>query len=358
VPHDILHILGTARPEGSSIARVVGMLSEGLDRRRFRMHAWFLDGDGPLANELHRRGVQVRVVGWCGRVRDPLGMWRYFRALDGHSFSIIHQHFGGRASGYLARKRTGARLILHVWAPPQSSAFIRSAPIPVPGADAVITCSRAMAERITSAAARVVYPGLSPAEYADFACPVGRTGRVFGTAARIVPEKGIVYAIRALALLSADFTDLRFEIAGSGEEQARLEAEAEALGIKDRVSFIGWRSDIAAVMSRWDIFVFPSLEEPFGLAALDAMALCLPVVATAAGGLPEVVEEGRTGFLVPPADPAALAERIRTLMLDPKLRLSMGTAARERVQKHFSAEQMCAGIAEIYDELLAAPLGN
>jgi glycosyltransferase involved in cell wall biosynthesis len=105
-------------------------------------------------------------------------------------------------------------------------------------------------------------------------------------------------------------------------------------------------------MARWQIFILPSQEEPFGIVGLEAMASGLPVIASAIEGLPEVVCHGITGWLVPPADPEKLAERLRLLLLDPQMRRAMGTAAESRAREHFSARGMAARITEIYDEVL------
>jgi L-malate glycosyltransferase len=99
----------------------------------------------------------------------------------------------------------------------------------------------------------------------------------------------------------------------------------------------------------------PSLEEGFGMAALEAMADGLPVVATSVGGLPEVVEDGQTGYLVPPSNVTALSKRLRLLILDPKRRRAMGAAGRERACNHFSADRMVAEIGAIYDSLIPDP---
>jgi len=175
---------------------------------------------------------------------------------------------------------------------------------------------------------------------------------VLGTAGRLVPLKGIIYLIRALAVLHKDSPGVRLEIAGSGPERSALEHEIHLQRLEDRVSFLGWQAELERLMATWDIYVQPSLGEPFGIAALEAMAAGLPVVATAAGGLPELVEDGRTGWLVPPCDPVALADRIRVLLLNPDQQRSMGSAGRKRAREAFSVDRMVNEISSIYDELL------
>jgi glycosyltransferase involved in cell wall biosynthesis len=166
--------------------------------------------------------------------------------------------------------------------------------------------------------------------------------------------KGIVYLIRAFAHLRTEFPQLRLEIAGLGSEQAVLEREVRTLGVQDGVTFLGWRADLAPVLAGWDIYVQPSVVEPFGLAALEAMAAGLPVVATTAGGLTELVEDGRTGWLVSAGNPQGLAGRIRELLLDPMQRRAMGEAGHVRARERFSSDRMAAEISEIYESLLAA----
>jgi glycosyltransferase involved in cell wall biosynthesis len=167
----------------------------------------------------------------------------------------------------------------------------------------------------------------------------------------------VVYLVRALAALRQEIPDVRLEIAGSGPERAAVECEVQSLGLAGSVVFLGWQHDLERVLPGWDVFVQPSLTDSFGIATLEAMAAGLPVVATGVGGLRELVEDGRTGWLVPPADPAALAKRLRDLALNPAQRRAMGMAGRERARAHFSVERMVAEIQKIYDELLAGSAG-
>jgi glycosyltransferase involved in cell wall biosynthesis len=127
---------------------------------------------------------------------------------------------------------------------------------------------------------------------------------------------------------------------------------AATLGVAGRIEFLGWVDDLSSVLSRWDVFVLPSLEEGFPLAALEAMATGLPVVASSVGGVPELVVDGKTGWLVPPGDVEALAARLHLLLSNPEQRLSMGAAAAVRVRDHFSLAQMTENFSRLYDELL------
>jgi glycosyltransferase involved in cell wall biosynthesis len=351
MPKNILHILGTARREGTGIASIVAALSKGLSPNRYKVHAWFLAGDGPLTSELRSAGACVRTIDWSGGGRDPLGAWRFWRGICDQDFAIVHQHFGNRAPRSLARAASRAKVITHVWMFEWRASA--SVSLRIDGADLVIATSQAVADCIVGGHARVVYPGTDIQRDVPpcVAGPGGRTDLVVGTAARLVPMKGIVYLIRALALLK-DIANVRLEIAGSGPERLDLEHEVQANGLGDRVRFLGWRTDVAALLAGWDVYVQPSLGEPFGIAAMEAMAACLPVVATSAGGLLELVVHGRTGWLVPPGDPVALADRLRVLLIDRNVRHRMGAAGRERAIQAFSNDRMIQTISDIYDEVL------
>ena len=110
----VLHILGSAQPEGAAFARIVGPLAAGLDPSRFRVHAWFLGGDGPLVKELQQAGGQVRVLPWRVGRRKPGDVWRFWRALREQKFAIIHHHVGGRLLSWLTRHPWDTRTDIHV----------------------------------------------------------------------------------------------------------------------------------------------------------------------------------------------------------------------------------------------------
>jgi glycosyltransferase involved in cell wall biosynthesis len=197
--------------------------------------------------------------------------------------------------------------------------------------------------------ATVVYPGT---DVPDRVAPLLASPPTIGTVARLEFVKGIPFLLQAAGALQRRHAELRIEVAGSGSCEPRLRLLTSRLGLAESISFLGWRQDVDALHRRWQVFVQPSIYEGFGLAALEAMASGLPVVASATGGLPELVEDGVTGFLVPVGDVDALADRLRQLLEDEELRVQAGRAARERVREHFSGAAMGAKIAQLYDGLL------
>jgi glycosyltransferase involved in cell wall biosynthesis len=173
------------------------------------------------------------------------------------------------------------------------------------------------------------------------------------TVCRLFEAKGPEQLIRALAVVRDEVPDVRLLIVGDdGPEQGRyarhLADVAAGLGLADQVLFLGRRSDVPRLMAAADVFAMPSVDEPFGLVYLEAMAMERPVVALANGGTPEVVVDGVTGLLSEPGDMDALVANLERLLRDPSLRRQMGQHGRRRVEEHFTADRMAADAAEVY----------
>lgn len=353
MPHEILHILGTAQDEGTGIARIVRALAIGLDPRKYRVHAWILGNSGPLVALLEAAGAIVRVIGWSRGARDPLGAWRFRRSFRAHDFDLVHQHSGGRSLRRLVRLSSRARIVVHLHGRVAESLPDVHVPIALRDLDGIIAPSRSVASQVVPPPSpTVIYAGaaLPPLQEPRPVSPA--CGPVVGTACRLVPIKGLRYLIEATAMLSKAIPDLRLEIAGSGPSENELRRQCRELGIADKVTFLGWQRELESAYRRWDVFCLPSMEEGFGLAALEAMASGLPVIATSVGGLPEIVDDGVTGHLVPPSDPQALAASLRALLQDGPRRRAMATAARRRVAEEFSVDRTVRGVETLYSSLL------
>lgn len=175
---------------------------------------------------------------------------------------------------------------------------------------------------------------------------------VVGTVARLVPEKGIDDLLRAAAPLARRWPQLRLLIVGDGPARSALERQARDLSIVDRVVFAGVRTDIPTQLTAMDLFVLPSRREGFGVVFAEAMAMRIPVVGSDIGSVREVVEDGKTGVLVPSQDLPRLADAIDRLLADPARRESMGAAGRRRVEQHFDARIMYERTEAIYRKLL------
>lgn len=176
---------------------------------------------------------------------------------------------------------------------------------------------------------------------------------VVATVVASLDSKGHGDILAAVAELAAEGVDLRLVVAGEGHWGRPVISKAAAdLGVAERVHLLGFRDDIPRVLAGSDVFVLPTPSEGLSIAIMEAMAAALPVVATAVGGNAELVEPGKTGFLVGVGDGAALADALRVLARDPLKRRAMGRAARSRVMLEFTADKMADRYAELYEELL------
>jgi glycosyltransferase involved in cell wall biosynthesis len=179
---------------------------------------------------------------------------------------------------------------------------------------------------------------------------------VLGAVARLSPEKGLDVLLTAAARLIDGGMPLRVVLAGEGPRRGRLTRLAERLGIAGRVDFRGEvpHEQVPEVLAELDIFAMPSRAEGFGVAALEAQAMELPVVASRVHGIPDVVEDGGTGLLVPPDDEEALADAIRRLADDARLRAAMGKAGRAFVQRRYRWQANAGQMERLYGHLVEA----
>jgi glycosyltransferase involved in cell wall biosynthesis len=174
---------------------------------------------------------------------------------------------------------------------------------------------------------------------------------VIGNVAALVPHKGQKHLVDAAALVVREMPEARFVILGEGELKADIEQQIRRLHLGQHVLLAGFRHDVLGLMKDLDLFVMSSVTEGLGSVLLDAMAAGRPIVATTAGGIPEVVTNGETGVLVPPRDPAALARAILAVLRDAPLRQRLAEAGRARVRRFFSADRMVDATLALYERL-------
>ncbi len=207
-----------------------------------------------------------------------------------------------------------------------------------------LICNGVDAEHFTPASARAMPPE-SPFQ-APGLCVIGTVGRLQA----VKDQVGLVRAFARLVHGDAQ-RRLRLVIVGEGQEHGAIEAEIRAANLVDRVWLAGARADVAAMIRSFDLFVLPSIAEGISNTVLEAMACGLPVVATAVGGNPELVEAGRTGDLVPASDPHALAAALRAYVDDPARINAHGKAARARIEAEFSLDRMVYRYRSLYESL-------
>lgn len=179
-----------------------------------------------------------------------------------------------------------------------------------------------------------------------------------GNVAALVPHKGQRYLIEAAHLVMKDIPDTRFVIFGEGELREHLEHLVHEHHLEKHVLLPGFRTDILGCIKGLDLFAMSSVTEGLGTSLLDAMACARPIVATNTGGIPEVVEDGVTGMLVPPRDSAALARVIVQLLSDSDRRRQLAMAGFDRVRERFTVERMVAETMAVYGQLRAGKPGG
>ena len=224
-------------------------------------------------------------------------------------------------------------------------------------AHAIVANSRAAArqlgaEGVPAARVEVIPNGVT---FEQLAARTPRPVSTILTVANLRTEKAHEVLLAAAARLVPIYPHLQFQIAGDGPRMSELRAMADTLGLASHVTFLGHREDVPALLERADAFVLPSRSEAFPNGAIEAMASGLPVVASAAGGLLDLIEPGRTGLLVAPDNAEALAEAIGSLVASPELAALLGAAARDNVTRHYSFDRMVRSFEDLYLSRLDMP---
>jgi glycosyltransferase involved in cell wall biosynthesis len=229
--------------------------------------------------------------------------------------------------------------------------------------DRLIVVSKAIEQKIREEGRRgvpvsLIYNGVDLQRYShqqpcctlhdDYSIP--EDVPIVGVVARLEAEKGHRTLLDAWPRVLAVHPEARLLIVGEGSEQDALEAQAASLGIQERVVFTGRREDVPAVTAALDVAVLPSYREAQGLSVLEAMALGRPVVASNVGGIPEMIEDGVSGLLVPPNDPEALAGAIERLLSDHPYADMIAKRGHDLAHDRFCIEHMVNSIEAIYDE--------
>lgn len=192
-------------------------------------------------------------------------------------------------------------------------------------------------------------PGVRARMRARFRVPANTP--LVGTVSRAEPVKGLTHLVEAAAQVATVRPDVRWLVVGGGSQMEQLQGLAKALGVVDRIIFEGVREDIPDLLHAMDIFVLPSLSEGSPLAAMEAMASGRPVVCSRVGGLPELVNHEKTGLLIPPGDPAALAESVLRLLSDPTLGQRLAGWARGDVTR-YDNRVLSEQLFDVYEQMV------
>jgi glycosyltransferase involved in cell wall biosynthesis len=337
----------------------------GLDLSRWEP-VLVVPGEGEMAARARGQGLAVEVVPLPSLRWPALGVLRGYTALRrlvrSRGASLLHAN-GSRAMLYAGPvgRITGRPVIWHVRIADPEPFLDRAL---LWWADAVMVNSGAVARRFSWASAEKIHCNHNGVDLHRFSprptsaslrtsLGIPEQAPVVVSVGRFVPFKGYPFLLQAARTVEDVLPGVHWLLVGDGEQREELEAQCRELGLNPRVRFTGWRDDVPELLALCTVFVLPSLAEHFGRVLIEAMAMGKAVVATDAGGVPEIVRNGVTGILVPPGDPAAMATALANLLQEPTRAGIMGTAGRERAVAHFSVAAHAGKTMKLYEGVLA-----
>ena len=365
----ICQLLHGLRVGGAEVlaARLARQLGE-----RYRFHFVCLDELGTLGEELHGDGFPVEVLGRRPGVdwRCPL---RLARLLRRQGVALVHAHqytpFFYALTARLLYRRPPVLFTEHGrWHPdyPRRKRLVANRML-LERRDRVVGVGQAVRnalidnEGLPPGRVSVVHNGIDLAAFQDRRDCRAAVRKEIGAGpddflilqvARLDPLKDHLTALRTVERLARRRPDARLVLVGEGPQQPLIQDFLTSRHLPGRVSLLGLRTDVARLLAAADVFLLTSISEGIPLTVIEAMAAGLPVVATAVGGVGEVIADGQTGLLAPAGDDAALAEKLLALADDPSLRGRLGRQGRERAEALFSETQMLAAYERLYQEML------
>ena len=368
MPVVVAELAGSAAYGGGE--RYLELLFERLDRTQYRP-LLICPEPGSFVGRMEARGVETHLV-HLAPLFNPFALWRLTRLLVQQRVTILQTH-GARSNFYgrIAGRLAGVPVIIstvhnslkdYEVRPLKRWLYMYLLRLTLPLVHRIICVSdsnrRDLIEDCSAVAAKTqtVYNGVDPSAFSSqpdrqtVRKELGTTqGPVLVTIGRLADQKGHRYLLQALPRLLETWPQLCCLFVGEGELRDALHHMAIDLGVEQACRFVGVRADIADILAAADLFVLPSLSEGFPFVLLEALAMGCPIVASRVNGIPELIEEGKTGFLVPAREPQALALAIQKLLSDPAAASRMGAAGRTVVREQFTADRMVAKTTAIFD---------
>ncbi len=363
-PRTILHTIETGGPGGAET--VLLHLATRLDPARYRSLV-LAPEEGWLLDRLREQNVPVQLAPMRGRLD------RILRSMASHvrqdNVELIHSHLPDQNfHSCLVGRMTGCKVVAtyHGALDVARTRSALKARVVRRFASATVAVSESLAASLRAtgfAPQRVfcIYNGVEIERFpltpsgrlrAELGCANGT--RLVGMVANLRRDKGHEFFVRAARRVADRVPHTHFLAVGEGSSRdlELLQTLVRDLDLSSRFSFLGFRANVAEVLRELDVFVLPSTREGFSLATVEAMAAGRPVVATRSGGPEEIVEDGSSGFLVPPADPEALAVRVCEILAAPSLAETLGHNARRSVEQRFSLRRMLDEYENLYQRLL------
>ena len=362
----VLHVVLSLWPGGTE-QLVVELCRRSADQ--FQPVVCCLDDHGSWGADLARRGTEVIALQRQPGFRPSLG-YQIARIAARCKASVLHcHHYSPFVYGRLAKLvRPGLQVVFTEHGrfndgPPLArrravNPWLARIPGPIYAVSAALR-EHMLAEGYPADRVSVIHNGIDPGpvpgelerQRARTALGVSDDTFLVGTAARLDPVKDLPTLITAFASLRHAQPRVRLAIAGDGPERARLEQQIAELGLGADIALLGHREDVRRLMPGFDLYVNSSISEGISVTILEAMAACVPVVATRVGGNPEIVVDGANGLLVPARSPLALAAAMRRVADTPPMRGSFAREGRQTVERNFRIDQMVDRYAQVYRAL-------
>jgi len=380
----VVHII-TRFDKGGS-AENTYLTLKGMDKNRYDVTLISGIEKNPAQNrsgQMENMQVEHIIIPNLKRSINPINDWKAFlkihRILKNNNFEIVHTHTSKAGFlGRIAARAARTPLIIHTphghvlfgyFGKFKTFIFKFLEKFTVRITDQIIALTRREKEDyVTAKMAKedkitVIHSGIELEKYKNLSIEKKQSFKktlkiseevlLIGTAGRLVPVKGPEILLRAAEKVLLKHPHAYFLFAGDGDHKKSLEILANELGINKNIIFLGWRDDLADILSLYDIFVLPSLNEGMGRVLVEAMALGNPIVASNICGIPDLIEHGKNGFLVPPKHPEELARFIQILLEDEKLRVQMGLEG-EKLSSNYSVKKMVDQIDRLYTLLLSS----
>lgn len=362
----ILHMIETAGPGGAE--NMLIRLIHGLDKKKYDSVACFLKS-GWLPDKLKSQNVETLIISQK-RCIDIHWLIQVIRYIKKNNVKIIHTHeFAMNVNGSLLSMLIKIPCVTTVhgknyypdkWYRKVAYRFVSKKSYMVAVSSDI---KNFLAEQISinKDKIHIVINGINTKDYMHSETTRMNTRQSFainnnniliGAIGNLYTVKGHIYLIEAAGIVCKNYPEVKFIIAGRGEQQSRLEEKINELGLHDNVNLLGFREDIPEILNALDIYVMSSLSEGTPLSILEAMASGVPIVSTNVGGIKRIIEDGMNGSLVDAKNPGQLADAIIELIKDRKKRVMLARHAKASVESNYSMDNMLAIYDDIYSHLI------
>ena len=365
----VLHLITEIEPGGAE--NLLLDLSEQISKERFDISIGYLKGKGTLAGRFKKLGTEVTFFNMRLRF-DIFCLFKLAKFMKKNCFDIIHTHLiDADIFGFFAAKIAGIPVIVST--KHNTDEFRKKKTLPVlldsfvaNNSNQIIAISNAVRDflkkyqNVRADKIEVIHNGVNVKKFnlkgnkqkVKIDLNLNPKDIIIGTVARFDKQKGYKYLIEAIPEILESFSNTHFVFVGTGRLKAEMENKVIEMKIKNKVSFLGARDDIADILQGFDIFVLSSLWEGLGIVLLEAQAAGLPVVATEVDGIIEAVEKDKSGVLVSSGDPRALSQAIVDLLNNAQRFQSLGRNGQEFVARNFRIELMRNKMETLYDRLI------